>query len=397
MQVVGAGLDFAVAPGLGVECAVGAVTSGTGDGCGHAVQGGGDAADAAEGVAGVVNHPAPRIGDAQQAVARVVGVRGGVGDVEFSVHLRGEIAKGIVTVTCAPGGVGEAAQFADTVGAARSNVVGVGDVFGRRGIVGRDDAVERVVAVRHGEVAGVGVRQQVAGGVVAEDAGAAVGADFFDQAAQVVVAVLGGGVVGRGHLGDAIIHVVAVSGVARQRIDGFQQARQGVVLMGGGGVLGVGFADQLPDRVEHGLRDGACVVHAVHAVPGVVAGVETAHQSAVGVEGRRVGAAAFEVVTVLHFVAESVGDAGELVRSIVGVGQHDAVRRRDTADLSGEVVGGAGDTRHSARRRFGHAQHASTQVVAVLGLQAVGVGHAQQAAAIEAVQSHRGIGRYKKK
>ena len=76
----------------------------------------------------------------------VVAVARGVRDAKLGVHLGAEVAERVVTVAGAAGGVSEAAQFTEAIGAARSDVVDVADVLGTGRIAGAGDTVERVVA-----------------------------------------------------------------------------------------------------------------------------------------------------------------------------------------------------------------------------------------------------------
>jgi len=227
-QVVEALVRLAIAPGPAVDLAVRFIADLADqrlaidrNGIELAVQ-----PDVAEGLAARRNRLLP-------LALRIVAVAGSQRIGADRLGLAGNAALAVVAVADRVDIVGQAAQPADAVGA---GVPGVGDGLGV--VNGLGDAVEAVVAVDGGLVAGIGAGLDIAGGVIGKTGGAGVGADLAGQIAKAVDLVLGGEsarIGDAGELAQAVISridlALRAADESRMRLQLAHRLIQGVILM----------------------------------------------------------------------------------------------------------------------------------------------------------------------
>src|SRR5690606_4345504 len=117
---------------------------------------------------------------------RIVTVAGRQGIRAGGLGLAGDATMAVVAIADAVNSVGQTAQPADAIGAV---VPAVGDGLGV--INGLAEAVEAVVAIDGGLVAGIGAGFDIAGGVIGKRGSAGIGADLAGQITEAVDLILG--------------------------------------------------------------------------------------------------------------------------------------------------------------------------------------------------------------
>jgi hypothetical protein len=239
-----------------------------------------------------------------------------------------------------------AGQVAFAVGAA---VIGEGNRLvggAAQTISDGGDAIERVVGVGGDRAAGVRSGREVAGGVIGVGRRAGVRAGLGREISKSRIGVTGRKAAGVGHgrqvvvgvvpelreaagrIGDllqAVEFVVGVGGIARQR-GGDRDLIAVVVIAEGrgddGGAGGIDVLIELIERVNHSR------VRAVKRTTGVVT-----------VLGRAI---THRIERIDDLISQRIGNLGQAVCPVVGVGEVTAVREGDSLQQSGGPVGEGG-------------------------------------------------------
>ena len=167
---------------------------------------GGDGADPPGAVSLQPDHQAGRVGDAAQLTrAGVVGILGQIAVATGDAGNRQQLAKAVVLVTVAAAGIADAAEAAIAVAPL---IVAVADVLIRARVVDAGEAVEDIIGIAGADALGIGMADQVAGGIVGVGGGAGVRGGGADAVAQVVMGIVGHGGIGIGHRGRVVLNIV---------------------------------------------------------------------------------------------------------------------------------------------------------------------------------------------
>ena len=201
------------------------------------------------------------------------------------------------------------------------------------------DAVERVVGVGCQLPLGVGLREEVAGGVIGVDRAAGVGARLLRKVAKPINGVASNQISRIGNLRERIEAVVAVLRDADPRVGDPPKAVERVVII----------RRDVVERVLHRL-DVALVVVAVlgglvlgaefmeEAVKAVVVTCAFLHAHVRRIEYLLQRAVAHRIEPIANAVAEVVLHPSQAVRGVVAVGEIGEVRQRHFAELPYAVV-----------------------------------------------------------